>query len=70
MAKSTRDKMVRYMVTHKGVTFQSMARAIGFRHADELYDIVNGVKVKKSADQKVRKWLKEHKKDPPKIRYP
>lgn len=70
MAKSTRDKMVRYMVTHKSVTFQSMARAIGFKHPDALYDLVNLKPIKPALDKKIRAWLKKHKKDNPKVRYP
>jgi len=68
MPKSTREKLIKYMVIHKKTTFQSIAGAIPV-NPDRLYDIVNGKPVKPAVDDKVRKWLKKHKKDPEKVRF-
>jgi cupin superfamily acireductone dioxygenase involved in methionine salvage len=68
MAKSAAQRLIKYMVIHKKVTFQSMGRAIGV-HADVLYDVVNSKPVKAKVEARIIAWLKEHKRDDPKIRY-
>lgn len=57
------------MVGHKGVTFQSMARAVGLPNADALYDLVNNKSVSAKVKKKVDRWLDDHERDPEKIRY-
>jgi hypothetical protein len=70
MAKESADLRIRsYMVGHKGVTFQSMARNMGLPNADRLYDVVNGKPTPVKILKKVERWLDEHERDHEKIRF-